>query len=109
MDGSLWRTCRAAAHANAPLYPDVVPTLADLARTGLALAVVTDADTEWLAASVERNQLSIDVILSSEDAGCYKPHQALFRSGCERLGVSPVAAAYVSAQREWPAMREKSS
>jgi putative hydrolase of the HAD superfamily len=94
-DGTVWRTCREAAHAHAPLYTDVAPALAVLDRAGLASAVVSDADTAWLAASIQRNQLRVDVVLSSQDVGCYKPHESLFRTACSRLGIAPSAAVYV--------------
>jgi putative hydrolase of the HAD superfamily len=94
-DSTVWRTCREASHANAPLYGDVAPALAALDHAGLASAVVSDADTAWLGASIQRNHLRVDVVLSSEDVGCYKPHQSLFRTACEHLGISPSAAVYV--------------
>jgi 2-haloalkanoic acid dehalogenase type II len=94
-DSGLWRACREASHAHAAVYPDVAPALAALHRRGLGIAVASDADTEWLMASIQRNDVRVEAVVSSEEVGCYKPHEVFFRAACDRLGVPPSAAAYV--------------
>jgi putative hydrolase of the HAD superfamily len=84
----------ARAHAEARVYPDVRPAL-DTLRPRYRLAVLSDADSDFLNASVERNSLSFDAVVSSEGVGAYKPHISMFRAVCERLDVVPEEAAYV--------------
>lgn len=94
-DAAHWEACRAASHASAPLYDDVVPTLRDLRDAGLLVGVVSDADTAWLTASITRNGLELDTVVCSEELRCYKPHRSLFVAACDALGVAPGDAAYV--------------
>jgi 2-haloalkanoic acid dehalogenase type II len=82
------------AHACAPLYPDARPML-DALRGRYALAVLSDADTDFLADCLARNGLAFDAVVSSEDVRAYKPHVAMFREVCTRLGVEPAQAVYV--------------
>jgi 2-haloalkanoic acid dehalogenase type II len=83
-----------AAHAGAALYPDVLPAIAAL-RGRCWLAVLSDADGEFLAGSMERNELAVDLVIASDEVGVYKPHVTFFREGCDRLGVAPSRAVYV--------------
>ncbi len=82
------------AHASAPLYPDARPAVEGL-RDRYALAVLSDADTGFLADCLAHNRLAFDAVVSSEDVGAYKPHVAMFREVCARLGVAPGQAVYV--------------
>jgi 2-haloalkanoic acid dehalogenase type II len=90
----------AAAHAEAPAYPEVPATL-DALRRRYRLAVLSDADTSFLRASIQRNGLAFDAVVHSEELGAYKPHVSLFREACARLGVTPGRAAYVG-DSPWP-------
>ena len=84
----------ADAHAEAAVYPDVPPALEAL-RERYRLAVLSDADSEFLASSVERNGLAFETVVSSEALRAYKPHVSMFREACGRLGVELADAAYV--------------
>ena len=84
----------ADAHAEAAVYPDVPPALEAL-RERYRLAVLSDADSGFLASSVERSGLAFETVVSSEALHAYKPHISMFRAVCDRLGVEPSAAAYV--------------
>jgi 2-haloalkanoic acid dehalogenase type II len=81
-------------HSGAAVYPDVPPALEEL-RGRYRLAVLSDADNDFLAASVARNDLSFETVVSSEDLQMYKPHVSVFREVCARLGVKPSEAVYV--------------
>lgn len=81
-------------HAGAVLYPDVPPALAAL-RGHHRLAVLSDADSDFLASSLERNGLSFEAVVTSEELRAYKPHISLFREVCARLGVEPSATVHV--------------
>jgi 2-haloalkanoic acid dehalogenase type II len=82
------------AHATAPLYPDVCPAIDELCER-YELAVLSDADTNFIEACLAHNGLSFDTIVTSEDLQTYKPHVSMFREVCARLGVEPSEAAYV--------------
>jgi putative hydrolase of the HAD superfamily len=83
-----------AAHAAAGLFPDVLPAIAAL-RGRYRLAVLSDADTKFLAGSMERNGLAFDLAVASDEVQVYKPHESFFRHVCARLGIEPSRAVYV--------------
>jgi 2-haloacid dehalogenase len=82
------------AHASAPLYLEVRETINAL-RDRYALAVLSDADTGFLAGCLARNDIAFDAVVSSEDVRAYKPHVSMFREVCARLNVAPAQAVYV--------------
>jgi 2-haloalkanoic acid dehalogenase type II len=82
------------AHAEAALYPDALPAIEAL-RARYALAVLSDADTDFLHGNLTRQDLAIDTIVTSEDVCAYKPHVSMFRVACARLDVEPSQAVYV--------------
>ncbi len=84
-------------HADVDLYPDAAPALDMLRRAGgdPKLAVLSDADHDFLDANLRRNGLVFDAVLSSEELRAYKPHASTFRQACVRLGVAPSEAVYV--------------
>lgn len=84
----------ARAHAEACVYPDVQLVL-DRLRDHHRLAVLSDADSNFLDESIRRNQLSFDAVVSSEDAGAYKPHVSMFQEICARLEIELGEATYV--------------
>ena len=83
-----------AMHAEATVYPEVPSALAAL-RERYRIAVLSDADRDFLHGSIDRNGLAFETVVSSEEARAYKPHVSLFRDVCARLGVEPSQAAYV--------------
>jgi 2-haloalkanoic acid dehalogenase type II len=83
-----------AAHGDALAYADVASALDRLHRS-YRLAVLSDADRDFLQASVERNGLAFDLVLASDELRCYKPHASVFREVCARLGGEPAEAVYV--------------
>jgi putative hydrolase of the HAD superfamily len=96
-DGDHWEACRAASHANASLFEDVAPTIQALRAAGVKVGVLSDADTAWLRACLDRHRddLDLDVALCSEELQCYKPHRSVFLAACDALDVRPEDAAYV--------------
>jgi 2-haloalkanoic acid dehalogenase type II len=84
----------AAAHAQAEHYPEVPATL-EVLRPRFRLAVLSDADRDFLDASLERNRLAFEAVVASEDVRAYKPHVSMFREACARLGVAPSETVYV--------------
>lgn len=84
----------AAMHAEAVAYPEVPGALKAL-RGRYRLAVLSDADSDFLHESIRRNGFTFDAVITSDEMRAYKPHVSLFRYVCERLGVTPERAAYV--------------
>lgn len=80
------------------LYDDVVPTLDSLA--GFPHGVVSNADTDHLYNALSSNELTFDLVVSSESAKAYKPDPAIFKDALETLGVEPGHVLYVGDSQE---------
>lgn len=81
-------------HAKAQLYPDAAPLIERL-RQRFPVGILSDADTDFLIASLARAELRVDAVVCSQEVGSYKPHAAMFWSLCERLGAAPEEVVYV--------------
>lgn len=81
-------------HAQAEPYPEVVAALGEL-NSFYKLAVLSDADDDFLLSNMCRNGLQFETVVSSEELRAYKPHVSLFNDACARLGVQPSEAVYV--------------
>ena len=66
-------------------YPDAAPALRALAPH-YPIAVVSNADEDHLRAALSANALPVELVLSSETAGSYKPRRLIFRRAAELLG-----------------------
>ena len=91
---------RIASHFRSPaawaIYDDVVPTLEELARRGLRLAVVSNWDSHLptLLASLRLDRFFVAVLVSAiEEVG--KPDPEIFHRACRRLEVAPAEALHV--------------
>lgn len=82
------------AHVGVTVYPEV-PAALDALRGRFRLAVLSDADDDFILPCIERNGLSFEAVVTSEELRAYKPHISVFRETCRRLGVEPEHAAYV--------------
>ncbi len=92
--GELGADAYARMHENADVYPDV-PLVLEALRGRYRLAVLSDADTGFLEASLRRNDLAFEAVVASDELRAYKPHVSLFREVCDRLHVTPEQAVYV--------------
>ncbi len=81
-------------HVEADVYPEVHDTLRELGRS-CRLAILSNADDAMLLGSVEKNGLTFEMVVSSEELRVYKPHISIFRQTCDRLGIEPAEALYV--------------
>lgn len=79
-----YRTAREAALTP---YPNVIPTLIELIKTGLKLAVVSDAPTmeAWLRLSYLKLQHLFDVVITFDDSKERKPSPVPFNLALEKL------------------------
>ena len=90
----------AAAHqavldlARRPPYPETLEAL-DLIQQQWRIAILSNADDDFLLPNVESLGFQFDVVLSSQKARCYKPHADVFREILSLLGVSPQESVYV--------------
>jgi 2-haloalkanoic acid dehalogenase type II len=71
-----------------PLFADSVPFLA---AAGVPVCLVSDADHDSLHAVLAHHRITVDAVVTSEDARAYKPRPEPFRMALRRLGV-PAAA-----------------
>jgi 2-haloacid dehalogenase len=74
-----------------PVFPDTRPALAELRTAGWQLALLTNCDRDIIGHSQRRLRVPIDVVITAEDVGVYKPahdHFTRFRdafgAGSER-------------------------
>ena len=67
-----------------PVFPDTRAALTELRDAGWQLAVLTNCDRDIIGETQRRLQVPIDVVITAEDAGAYKPadnHFERFREG----------------------------
>lgn len=76
-------------------YPDAHDTIEALARRGLVLGLLSNADEDFLQGALSRGRLRFSVIQSSESLRAYKPHRAMFAALCARLDCAPAEVLYV--------------
>ncbi len=84
----------AELHANAIAFPEVHRALDGL-RQRFSVAIVANADRDFLADCLSKNGLEFDVVVDSESMRCYKPDPRIFQEACHRLSVEPVVCAMV--------------
>lgn len=69
---------------NPPIHADAVELLDGL---DVPVCVVSNADSEPLAAAIEKHGLRFEAVVSSEAVRSYKPDEAIFRHALDRLRV----------------------
>ena len=85
-------------------YPDVPETLRRVKQAKMRTAVLSNGSPTMLAAVVNSAGLHehIDLVLSVEEVGIYKPHASVYRLVPERMAVEPPNVCFVSAN-SWDA------
>ena len=68
-------------------WPEAARVLAALKERGYALAILSNGDREMLHAVAKNMPVHFDHIFSSEDAGAYKPHPAMYALPLRKLGL----------------------
>ena len=86
----------ASLRQDAPLRPETGPVLRLLRSRGIRTAVVSDCWFE-LPAVLPDTPIGrlFDACVFSSQIGHAKPHPAMYRAACERLGIHPEACLYV--------------
>ena len=82
----------------APAYPEARRVVETVGRR-LPIAMMSNADNDFLLPSLARNGLAFPVVISSEDVAVYKPHVAVFEALVAALGVAAANVLYVGDSR----------
>jgi len=80
--------------AEARAFDDALPAIQAL-EAHCPIAVLSNADNDFLHACLDRNGLRFRTVISSEDAGAIKPHPNIFRFFARRISVDPQNILYV--------------
>ncbi len=93
------RTRLMDCYARLGAYPDAEGTLDRLRRAGLKTAILSNGAPVMLALAARSARLEglLDLVLSVEEVGIYKPHPSVYRLACDRLSVKPAEVVFVSA------------
>ena len=86
------------AYLSLDAYSDVAPVLAELRRSGLRTAILSNSTPAMLTAGIESAGISdsLDAVLSIEEVGIYKPHPSVYQLACDRLGLERERICFVS-------------
>lgn len=80
--------------STAQIYPDVPEVITALGRY-YRLAVLSNADDDFLTPCLKRSGLAFEAIISSETACSYKPHPGIFCYATAQLDLDPGSTLYV--------------
>jgi 2-haloacid dehalogenase len=91
-------------------YADARPALVRLRAAGLRLAILSNGAPRMLGTAAESAGLAplLDLVLSVEEVGTYKPAPAVYRLALDRLNLSPSEILFVSANG-WDACGAKAA
>jgi 2-haloalkanoic acid dehalogenase type II len=70
-------------------FPDTRPALQKARAAGLRLAMVSNTDRDIIEHTLRQIGVPFDAVITAEDAGAYKPSDAVFDYALERLDTSP--------------------
>jgi len=95
LQGDAWA---AAGHlrsrlASAPAYDEVYPVMEAL-RPRYRLALLSNADDDFLTEALEQNDLHFDTIVTSEQARAIKPNREIFDYLSQKMGLPPERIMY---------------
>jgi len=82
-----------AALAGASAFPDARPAIEAL-RPHYRLALLSNADDDFLGECLARNDLQFDTVVTSEQAEAIKPNPAIFEYLSRKLDVAPANVLY---------------
>ena len=79
-------------------YPEVKQTLAELKQAGLATAILSNGNPRMLEAAVESAGLTdlLNLVLSIEDVGIYKPDPRVYQLAVDRLSTPKEQICFLS-------------
>lgn len=79
-------------------YPEVRPVLQQLKDAGMKLAILSNGSPQMLQDAVAGAQIGtlLDVVISIEECGIYKPDPRVYRLVCDRFSVAPAQVSFQS-------------
>jgi 2-haloacid dehalogenase len=79
-------------------FPEVPDVLRRLKAAGLTTAILSNGSPSMLQAAVANAGIShlLDLVLSVEEVGIYKPHPKVYQLAVDRLAVAPSAILFLS-------------
>jgi len=79
-------------------FPEVPEVLRSLKAAGLGTAILSNGSPPMLRAAVENAGLGnlLDLVLSVEEVGVYKPHPKVYQLAVDRLALMPDAILFLS-------------
>jgi 2-haloacid dehalogenase len=85
-------------------FPEVHDALGRLKEMGLRTAILSNGSPRMLQAAVEGSKIGplIDLVLSVEEVGVFKPHPDVYRLAIDRLKLAPTEIAF-SSSNAWDA------
>ena len=85
-------------------FPEVPETLQRLKTAGLKTAVLSNGTTKMLQSAIANAGIGhlLDIVLSVEEVGIYKPHASVYQLAVGRLGVEREAISFQSSN-SWDA------
>lgn len=84
----------AQAVAASPPFPDTVPALSML-KQRYRLGIISNIDDALFARTARRLEVPFDVVMTAEQARCYKPAAQIFQAALARLGCQPAEVLHV--------------
>ena len=76
-------------------FPDVNPALIRLSQR-YKLAVISNIDRALLGGSLRRLAVRFDMLMTAEDAQCYKPNPAIFQLALKKMDCTPQEVVHVA-------------
>lgn len=76
-------------------FPDTADALRALQRR-CRLAVISNIDDDLFAATARQLGVAFDLVVTAEQARCYKPDRAIFEEALRRLGVAGTSVMHVA-------------
>ena len=79
-------------------FPEVPETLQVLKQSGYALVILSNGSPSMLAAAVEHAGVGglLDMVISVDEVGVYKPHPKVYGRATERLGLTALQICFFS-------------
>jgi 2-haloacid dehalogenase len=82
-----------------PAHADVPEALAALRARGFRLAAISNTDDSLIAGSLSSLGVTLDAVITAQQARAYKPDLRLFQHAHKALGVQPAEVIHVAASQ----------
>lgn len=97
--GGATRAALMDAYLSLEAYLEVAATLAELQAAGITTAIMSNGSRPMIEAAVTSAGLTrlLDSLISVDDAKVYKSHPKAYQLSCDRFGIQPQEAVFLSA------------